>query len=296
MTDQLFHYTKFESALRIIEALSLKTTRPEKLNDPFECDPLLIGKNEHTPEDLEALFLKHESLKTKFYDAAYESWVGKNIKTPFNKYFRDGYDPNKLSIPETMSRHLRFISGSKRGNILPMWSHYASDKNASNKAGYCTGVVIEFDLNASPFDELKTEFGKHDLKLLNEIDYKKERVDFDWLKLSLQSDDQQLKKRIEIANTKDESWAYEEEVRIVIPTRLSKKDDIKKHFPTDSDGNIYLLFPCESIKAIYCGINMPEVDHEIISNLVRSRIKTETPLIKTKKSSKMYNLLPFAEV
>lgn len=300
MTDHFFHYTKFESALRIIESLSLKSTYPEELNDPFECAPLVIGKNDHTSDELEALFQKNESLKTKLYDSAHKSWEAKNINIPFERYFRDSYDPNKLfvpnkfSIPKEMGKHLRLISGSKKGNILPMWTHYASDKNSLDKTRYCTGVVIEFDLNSSPFEELSTEFGKHDLKLLNEINYQKERIDFDWLKLSL-NEDQQLKKWIEIASAKDKSWAYEEEVRIVIPTRLSKNDDIKKHFPVDSEGNIYLLFSCGAIKGIYCGINMPEVDYRKITRLVKSRIGFEIPLIKTRKSIGTYDLWPFTD-
>lgn len=296
MTNHFFHYTKFGSALRIIESCSLKTSRPEDLNDPFECDPRVIGKNDHTSDELEALFRKNEFSKTKLYHSAHNSWKVKNINIPFERYFRDSCDPNKLfvpnkfSIPKGMGKHLRLISGSNKGNILPMWTHYTSDP-----PDYCTGVVIEFDLNSSPFEELNTEFGKHDLKLLKEVHYKKEKIDFDWLRLSL-DEDQQLKKWIEIASTKDRSWGYEKEVRIIIPIRLSKNNDIKRHFSIDlDDKNMFLLFSPESIKAIYCGINMPEVDYRIITKLVKSRIGTDIPIEKTRKSVHSYDLWPFTE-
>ena len=61
---RLFHYTTFESALKIIESCALKTTNPKYFNDPFECQPKIKKSRDYTDQEFQSLNFMQQ--KTKY--------------------------------------------------------------------------------------------------------------------------------------------------------------------------------------------------------------------------------------
>src|SRR3989338_6330267 len=75
---RLFHYTTFESALKIIESCALKTTNPKYFNDPFECQPKIKKSSDYTDQEFQSLMDQHIRAKTDFIQKGHEIWEKSN--------------------------------------------------------------------------------------------------------------------------------------------------------------------------------------------------------------------------
>ena len=99
----------------------------------------------------------------------------------------------------------------------------------------------------------------------------------------------------EIATTKDISWQYEEEVRIIFPTRLENDVQLKKWFYKIEDDLFMRLHP-KSFKTVYCGMKMSDVNQSIIERLIKARFADHSiPITRIHPSDARYDFCPFAE-
>ena len=137
--EKIFHYTSFESALKIIESCALKTTNPKDFNDPFECWPRIKRMGEYTQDELESLINQHRGAETDFIKMGHRLWRELHPSQSFLEFCKErlceGLKEMHKKFPEFLGNHLRLISCSSKPNAIPMWAHYADEH---------TGVVLEF--------------------------------------------------------------------------------------------------------------------------------------------------------
>lgn len=276
MIKNFFHYTRFESALKIIETCSLISTHPKNLNDPFECSPKIKKRDEYTSDEWNALFNQHVSHNTKLHRDALLGYKLSGSTQPFESYFRNNYDPEKIKFQETMGKYFRIISGSEQFDIPPMWAHYGENHS---------GVVIEFDLGQEPFSGLLVD-GKT-LGIVR-IEYSLERLVYCHLTVQLSPE----KGVIQFARNKDERWRYEAEARIILPVGIENNPLLNNYYEVDSAKNLILKFPPQAIKTIYCGMRMTETNQNILKRLIKSRCNFPATRIKqVKPCTSKFNLI-----
>lgn len=281
--NRLFHYTTFESALKIIESCTLKASNPKHFNDPFECQPNI--KKRYSDEELDLLMNQHIEAKSHFINKAYEFWEKSNSQEPFVDFYKRKIRPQDINYQEMAGNHFRLISCSGKPNVIPMWAHYA---------GNHTGVVIEFELETMPFAGLlRTD-------LIQPVKYSQARVFYDHIKNELDRHYRKLRGEnklgvfLDIATTKDISWRYEEEIRIVLPLRFLKVNELENWFCKIED-NLFMKLQEKSFKAVYCGMRMPGINQKIIQRLLKAKfLDHSVPIKSISPSDDIYDFLPFS--
>lgn len=284
--DKLFHYTTFESALKIIESCALKTTNPKYFNDPFECQPKIKKSSDYTDQEFKSLMDQHIEGKTDLVKQGHEIWEKSNSSETFIDFSRGRIRPEDINYQETAGRHFRLISCSKKPNTIPMWAHYAANH---------TGVVIEFELETMPFS------GLFEADVIRSVKYSHDRVYYDHLKSELDrhqrraSGDKTFDIFYGIATTKDMSWQYEEEVRIILPTRLENDMQLKDWFYKIGN-DLFMKLQPKSFKTVYCGMRMPNLNQSILERLIKSRFAEHSlPITRVNPSDDTYDFRPFSE-
>lgn len=284
--EKIFHYTTFESALKIIESCALKTTNPKYFNDPFECQPNIKKISDYTEQEFQSLMDQHIQAKTDLIQKGHEIWEKSNSAETFINFSKGRIRPEDINYQETSGRHFRLISCSRKPNTIPMWAHYA---------GNHTGVVIEFELETMPFS------GLLESNVIRPVNYSQDRVHYDHLKSELDRHQRRTGGEktfdifYEIATTKDMSWQYEEEVRIILPTRLEKNMQLKDWFYKIQD-DLFMKLQPKSFKTIYCGMRMSDLNQSIIERLIKSRlIGHSVPITKISPSDGTYDFSPFSD-
>ena len=186
--------------------------------------------------------------------------------------------PTKLPDGHTSfdSNHLRkeygFLSFTKTYKTPTMWAHYAD-----NHKGCCVHFRFpslpeqkSYNIISDPKEEYPYKYRKLKVKhegecfssiqdretkkitnhvILWDVRYQKERVKFDGLLSGYTAFGNQVKFRINpVFITKDESWGYEQEQRIIIPTL----------FPTEVEDNLIFVRGFNPyIKSVMLGMHCP---------------------------------------
>lgn len=203
-----YRYMKFKPAQWSLEDGWFKTARPSELNDPFDCRTNFVGAPtdkvlwEYVDRDFAAIRarairanpeLRKVNIGRKFLFERLRSTA--NWADGFTELMYDGYD--------AIQRLICFsVAACKRENADNlMWSHYA---------GNCTGVRIGFELNDS---KQNTRY------YLQHVNYEEKIPSVDLArakKWPIAGED--LKDYfLNCIFTKDRSWEYEDEVRMIIP-------------------------------------------------------------------------------
>ncbi|MCK5168935.1 MAG: DUF2971 domain-containing protein [Bacteroidales bacterium] len=178
MIDKLYKYINFESGLKILENKTLWFSKPEKLNDPYDCYKNLIritpskkGIEDYINRNYPKYRLQ-EKVRKKNYFIKNQGILIDNIK--------QGIREREINLGITCFSRTYL-------NIL-MWSHYSN-----NHTGICIGFKFDFD---------NTDFFIYPVNYTDEFpntDYFcfPENALLDWVL------------------TKSKAWEYEQEVRAV---------------------------------------------------------------------------------
>jgi hypothetical protein len=272
--DRIVHYTDFKSALKIIKFCSFKTTNPIKFNDPFECMPRIKKLSEYSDGELDSLLNQHIEANTDLFKAGMDQLKRSGSSEKFLEYSKRQIDPERINFQETMGRYFRLASCGRNPNIIPMWAHYSENH---------TGVVFEFDPNAMPFS------GLLEIDAIVPVKYSKERVYYDHLKSEL---DHHQGRFTEIATTKDSSWSYEDEIRMILP-RDASEGGLEEHFFCRKD-DLFLKLQPSSVKTIYCGMRMSAKNQKKLESFVRTYFKGHlVKIIKVVLADERYGFHPF---
>lgn len=204
----LYHYTSEDSAIKILENLTLKITPPNKLNDPFEILP--SSYKNVTQENVTEYYNK---LAKREFEKIYEEALQDGFRGTIQE-FLENFDEQKIieDLAETIpnrdftklknvfSEIFGVVSFSQNNNNILMWSHYADQHQ---------GIVIGFD---------STKFGKKSLKV--EYSYKRVELTFGNNKTTMK-----FKKEVEnLIQRKAKNWEYEKEYRMLLELKdLQKK-------------------------------------------------------------------------
>ena len=188
----IYKYVDIEGAKHILRNYTLKFTKPDDFNDPFEFHNELV-KKEITIEHFEEIVRKRES------DPAL---IKKHL---------ENFEKDKLNVSENIGRLFEARKNSslitcfseKYDSVL-MWSHYAQ-----NHRGVCFG-----------FSEKKTKKSFSFDSFLGKVKYKK--------KIKAKNLYELRDKAIEHwILTKSKDWAYEKEVRLVLGSASNKIQEFK---------------------------------------------------------------------
>jgi hypothetical protein len=235
----LFRYFDAAGGLATLSTKELRFSNPMGFNDPFELTPriskpsdeLLLDRllAEHLVDDyFRSVGLPRGMTKTES-DSEYHA-----VELPrrfLKLQDQEGWEQKaarlKWEMIETFSKGFRVLCCSHREDSILMWSHYAA-KHA--------GIVIEFEV-----DELfpGMELGNH----FNEVRYRSSPPTISALHVDVPS----FHKAMELAlTTKALEWAYEEEVRIMMPTSLLQ----------GIDNHRFRVFDPKRIKRVIVGCMM----------------------------------------
>lgn len=224
----LYKYGSVGSAIKILDAVALKVTPPNELNDPFEL----------TPKSVKALsrhYLHQKALfQPEHFRGAYDDFVANEHSTidfptfinmilempdePYRrlcKMYKESLTDLDLNAIKFASDHLVVLCLTTKNDSIPMWSHYSNNHK---------GVVIGFDTADSCF-----QAGTGLMK----VKYRTGRFQVD--PRSTATWDAAVKKTTQVIMTKSKDWEYENEYRIC----YKKKDVIATQ---DEKGNpLYLI-------------------------------------------------------
>lgn len=221
----------------LLENAEIRISNPSSLNDPFELMPRM---EEMTPEQL-AYRLEHDSefrehLKKILLDrgsisneSGFEEYL-KNNKINFIKnFFSDEMTLASLSDHHYFQKETEEFFGITSFSLVPdnilMWSHYA-DKHK--------GFMVEFC-----FDETEAIYD-----CLTLVIYSNLRAEFD----NLEDTAVRHKQLMKTMRTKSLDWAYEKEVRAIMPWQICKKKE---------DGSYYYSFAPKCIESVTIGVKCP---------------------------------------
>ncbi len=215
---KLYHYTSYESALKMIIGNSLKVTDPLKTNDPFECMP--------------------------------------------NYFNTEGQRVSPEDFQKVISNYIHFICFSENPNSSAMWSHYSQRHK---------GVLFEFSFGTYPFKELQ------DMEMkARRVTYDNRRVVFEEAKYLAADKKEQHEMVMSVLSRKEESWAYENEVRLFILAKIKTSMSEGKAIVNDGDDH-FLQFDSNSIRSIYCGAHMTDIDFKNLKELVKMKWRDTVP-------------------
>jgi hypothetical protein len=186
---RLYHYEAFNACnlTLILRDQKIHSSRPESLNDPWDCRPALDSERLKDPETL------RETI----------DWYQKICPQPIRNSLRVKWEKFLLNSPEaraeftmTLSDHIQailFVRGiyclTPNPESTEMWSHYADNHR---------GICLEFDVDNALFRMARSVVycEKYPRWLPQEITGAPERV-------------------MDLILTKADNWAYEREFRIV---------------------------------------------------------------------------------
>lgn len=241
--EKIYKYLKPER-VDVIDALQVRYTQMNALNDPFEGYPG-VGQ----PESREFYWEKYlEEAKSRFpffesISPAKKKQYIRALKKDFPAYYKYETDPDRL---EKLVDEIQKMSGMVQGvlslsatctNVL-MWSHYCDSHR---------GFVIEFDRN-HPY------FGRH----IHQVKYTVERPKFD---PNLTRHDGAL------FQTKSKDWEYEQEWRryeaFVESIPLENGNSFLPYTDTDRRKGLntdirLFTFPKESVTGVILGWKSPQ--------------------------------------
>lgn len=198
---RLYKYQPFDLySLQNLTRRELYFSRPENLNDPYDCDPPFeITKAHRTQKNIKILFDKvknYETRKSNIDAATFDHLYLTNGKPDHR--FRRKYIDSPYPIKEQISEKVGVTCFSKRMDNFLLWSHYA-DKHR----GFC----LEFDVDTLLNDYPGTK--------LYRVDYPKSNKLIRFSVNEILNDPNLLEK---ILTRKSYSWQHEQEWRLFCRT------------------------------------------------------------------------------
>ena len=141
----LYHYTSMQCFESIIKNQSIRMTRSDFMNDPYDCKVFYTIVKKHIEEKMKDIEVEHYLRNVKNKNKIFPKDVSDLIKKyPLNKYLEFVYNHISLYI----------FSMTDRKDSLSMWNYYGSD-------GICFGVDQELFL-----ENFKQKICKHEFDFL----------------------------------------------------------------------------------------------------------------------------------
>lgn len=249
---QIFrYYSEAEHALAVLRDLEIRTSIPNTLNDPFELSPK-VDAAQFTVRRLES-FLRQDSEIDRWYQIEGRQ-RGFTSKKQFKRsYLKDvprraaklivnvpkNVEAVRQNFLNSFSEKWRLICASRVRDSILMWSHYGKNH---------TGIVVEFNTDAPPFD--------HMTRSVFPVIYATNKPAY----VHSHKDPEFEKAIFTVATTKAEQWSYEQEIRVIVPAT-----------PRVLRETIYLPITAASISTLTVGC------HASVSTLTRARAALKRP-------------------
>lgn len=249
-SPRIYRYYEARHAVSTIRDLEIRTSLPDRLNDPFElapkidvaqftreqCERILMQ-----PHHVEEAYQREAAVRGLFDKESFHRWYRSTVSERAASHMRNiphNVEQVRQNFAQMFAKHWRLICGSEVFDSILMWSHYARDH---------TGIVLGFDTARAPFCEVPDDCW------LN-INYSGKKADYSY------DPDEQIfrEKMFSVAATKATEWAYESEVRIIVPTNLVLRDR-------------FLPISPESIAAVYFGCRTSEDDKKAAAQVLKER-------------------------
>lgn len=256
-----------ERGVNILKNLSIKITRPEEFNDPFEFTPRIVG--ELSEVQAKALFASKDFVQWQWEIMELRGGTFPGGLDAFREFLACPRNRKELAKrfssehPETMrqlarknlaqvSEQFAVLCLSMVGDSIAMWSHYA-DKHR--------GIVIGFDSDHPHFAN-RNWFT---------VDYAKDRVGVDiaWTLTRTEAPDGTPLKTLK---TKSDVWSYERELRSMF--KLSDLDSISLNGKKD----YFWKIPKDVIREVKFGCRCPEATEDSVRAAILSNglgVRTE---------------------
>jgi hypothetical protein len=177
-----YHYTTFDTGIKILESGQIRFSKPSKLNDPFDCQATIDTTN--SDKEIE-LYVNGLIKEGKLQETKKEEFRNKIKESDFT-LTNDAVQKAK--------EEFGIACFSKRHDSLLMWAHYADKHN---------GIVLKFDIFRD------TDF----FMIPFPICYKSEYPQFNYIRDCYLAEKGAIGKFL--LETKFLDWQYEEEIRIM---------------------------------------------------------------------------------
>lgn len=266
---KLYKYISSSSGILMLENLGIKFNIPKNFNDPFDCDPSLIAtSNRYNLELLKSILENPPRDLAKQVKEAIQKVVKEG---DFNnsRYYAGFKETSREDLRHQLLVNTKITCFSEENDNMLMWSHYT--KNQCHKDH--TGMCVEFQVE--PFLESM-------VKTLNSMGLEGQflKVKYDENRINYVVDSaKDLSPMMMWFKTKSICWAYEKEIRFLLPKWVQ-----------DLDRSI-LPISNEVISAVYLGVNISLDDENRIKELCRRKLPF-TKLFKMQLSEDHYALRP----
>ena len=234
---RLFRYFDALGGLATLKTRELRFANPMGFNDPFELTPriakpsdeLLLNRllGEHLVEDyFQSVGLAKGMTRLESSNEYHAIELPKRfLKLQGQEGWEQKASRLKWEMVKTFSDGFRVLCCSHKEDSILMWSHYAAKH---------TGIVLELEV-----DELFPGMTLTDH--FREVRYRSSPPTISALHVDLQS----FQKAMELSlTTKALEWAYEEEVRIMMPVTLLQGTNDHRYRTFDPSGIKRVIVGC----------------------------------------------------
>lgn len=240
-----YRYMKFRDAKWSLEDGWFKTARPSELNDPFDCRLNFIGQPNDKAlwnyVDREFAIIKDRALRAN--PALAKINIGRRFlfdKLRTERRWAEKYTKLMYAQYDEIQRLICFSTAACKdecGDNL-MWGHYAENG---------AGVRIGFEIDDR---YLKRQC------VFRHVDYEKEipTVDLSKLKTWPTDAEHSMDTFIRCLFTKDSSWSYEDEVRLVILKDMSLSPPLFEERFIEGKRLDFVRFPYDAICSVDFGV------------------------------------------
>ena len=266
---RVYRYYKSEHGLSVLKNLRIRASIPNTLNDPFELSPN-IDPAQFTLKKCEAFlrqdheidhWYQHEGARLGFTNKkAFKRWYLKDVPRRAAELLPQvprNVEQVQKNFASEFSEAWRIICCSSVRDSILMWSHYA-DNHA--------GLVLELETNEAPFSSIS--------QYVLTVKYSEKKPEFIYThKLGAF-----VKAYLPIAATKALDWAYEKEIRIVLPRQPLK------------DGQYVPISPA-CIKGVYLGCRSSLETQELVLSALRDTKFQNVKFAKAEVNPSQYGLM-----
>ncbi|HKW29145.1 MAG TPA: DUF2971 domain-containing protein [Verrucomicrobiae bacterium] len=257
----------------MLKDLRIRASIPNTLNDPFELSPN-IDPAQFTQKKCET-FLRQDHEIDHWYQRE-GSQLGFTNKKAFKRsYLKDlprraakllpqvpqNVEQVRKNFANDFSEAWRIICCSLVRDSILMWSHYADNH---------TGLALELETNEDPFSSIP--------QYIRTVKYSEKKPEF----IYTHEPETFAKAYLPVAATKALAWAYEKEVRIILPREPLK------------DG-LYVPISPACIKGVYLGCRSSLETKELMRSALCNPKFQNVKLAKAEVNPSQYELT-FVEV
>jgi hypothetical protein len=270
---RIFRYYKFEQGLNVLTELRIRASVPNALNDPFELSPN-IDPAQFTQKKCES-FLRLEYNIDDWYSREgaqkgftskkeFKRWYLKDVPrraTALLPRIPQNVEQVRRNFADDFSKEWRIVCASQVHNSILMWSHYGDNH---------TGLVLELETNEAPFSSIP--------EYILTVKYSDKKPDYTY-----SHEFGAFKKYwLPVMATKALDWAYEKEIRIVLPCKPLR------------EGQYAAISPA-CIKGVYLGCRSSVENKDLVRSVLRDPKFKEVKLFKAEINQSEY-ALTFAEI